>query len=136
YEPENHEWATWVRAAKVQAVAEEIPPIEIDDPSGDADLLVIGWGSTYGAIRVGVERLRAKGRKVARAHLYHMNPLPKNTAEVLRQYRKILIPEMNLGQLWRILRAEFLAPAELYSKVQGQPIFAEEIEAEVERRLG
>ena len=97
-------------------------------------MLVLGWGSTYGAIAAGVRRVRAAGKKVASAHLMHLNPLPKNIGEVLRKYPKVLIPEMNSGQLWRILRAEFLVEADLFSKVQGQPIHAAEIEQEILRR--
>jgi len=107
----------------------------VDDPDGDASLLVLGWGSTYGAIAAAVRRVRAQGKAVASAHLMHLSPLPKNTEDVLRKYPKVLIPEMNMGQLWRILRAEFLVEAELFSKVQGQPIHAAEVEAEILRRL-
>ncbi len=136
YDPDNHEWATQLRAAKILAIADDIPELAVDDPGGDAELLILGWGSTYGAIRVACDRARERGRNVARAHLYHLNPLPRNTGEVLRRYRQVLVPEMNTGQLLKIVRAEFLVPAEGYNKVQGQPIFSEEIEAEVDRRLG
>jgi 2-oxoglutarate ferredoxin oxidoreductase subunit alpha len=135
YEAANHERMTHLRAAKVAKIAEDIPPLVVDDPDGDASLLVLGWGSTYGAIAAAVRRVRAQGKAVASAHLMHLSPLPKNTEEVLRKYPKVLIPEMNMGQLWRILRAEFLVEAELYSKVQGQPIHAAEVEAEILRRL-
>jgi 2-oxoglutarate ferredoxin oxidoreductase subunit alpha len=136
YDPQNHAWATELRASKVLKLADEIPALDVDDPDGDAELLVLGWGSTYGAIRVAVDRARERGRKVARAHLYHMNPFPGNLGEVLRRYRKVLVPEMNTGQLSRLIRAEYLAPAEVFAKVQGQPIFAEELEDEIERRVG
>ena len=135
YEATNHERMTHLRAAKVAKIAEDIPPLEVDDPDGEASLLVLGWGSTYGAIAAAVRRVRAQGKKVASAHLMHLSPLPRNTEEVLRHYPKVLIPEMNMGQLWRILRAEFLVEAELFSKVQGQPIHAAEVEAEILRRL-
>ncbi len=135
YEATNHERMTHLRAAKVAKIAEDIPPLEVDDPDGEASLLVLGWGSTYGAIAAAVRRVRAQGKKVAAAHLMHLSPLPRNTEEVLRHYPKVLIPEMNMGQLWRILRAEFLVEAELFSKVQGQPIHAAEVEAEILRRL-
>jgi 2-oxoglutarate/2-oxoacid ferredoxin oxidoreductase subunit alpha len=135
YDAINHERMTELRAAKVAKVAEDIPPLEVDDPDGDADLLVLGWGSTYGSIVAGVRRVRAKGKKVAAAHLMHLNPLPANTAEVLRSYRKVLIPEMNSGQLWRIVRADYLVDADLFSKMQGQPIHASEIEHQIEERL-
>jgi 2-oxoglutarate ferredoxin oxidoreductase subunit alpha len=136
YDPDNHEWATELRSAKVLAVADEIPDLEADDPDGDAEILVLGWGSTYGTIRAACDSVRAAGKKVARAHLYHLQPMPRNTGEVLRRYRQILVPEMNTGQLLKLIRAEFLVPAEGYNKVQGQPIFAEELEQEILRRLG
>jgi 2-oxoglutarate ferredoxin oxidoreductase subunit alpha len=135
YDAINHERMTELRAAKVAKVAEDIPPLEVDDPDGDAELLVLGWGSTYGSVIAGIRRVRAKGKKVAAAHLMHLNPLPANTAEVLRSYRKVLIPEMNSGQLWRIVRADYLVDADLFSKMQGQPIHASEIEHEIEERL-
>jgi 2-oxoglutarate ferredoxin oxidoreductase subunit alpha len=135
YDAQNHQWATDLRAAKVLKVADEIPALEPDDPDGDAQLLVLGWGSTYGAIRVAVGRARDRGKKVARAHLTHLNPLPSNTGEVLRRYPKVLVPEMNTGQLTKLIRAEYLVDAQVFSKVQGQPIFAEELEEEIVRRL-
>jgi 2-oxoglutarate ferredoxin oxidoreductase subunit alpha len=135
YDPQNHQWATDLRAAKVLKVADDIPPLEVEDPGGDGDILVLGWGSTYGPIRVAVDRLRERGKKVARAHLYHMNPMPRNTGEVLRKYRRVLVPEMNTGQLSKLVRAEYLVDAQVFSKVQGQSILAEELEEEVIRRL-
>jgi 2-oxoglutarate/2-oxoacid ferredoxin oxidoreductase subunit alpha len=135
YEPENHERMTHLRAAKVARIAEDIPPLEVDDETGDARLLVLGWGSTYGAITAGLRRVRGKGKKVAAAHLTHLNPLPRNTEEVLRRYPKVLVPEMNMGQLVRIVRSEFLVDADSYTKVQGQPILAHEMEDEILRRL-
>ncbi|MGH2675153.1 MAG: 2-oxoacid:acceptor oxidoreductase subunit alpha [Actinomycetota bacterium] len=135
YDPQNHQWATDLRAAKVLKVADEIPPLQVDDTSGEADLLVLGWGSTYGAIRVAVDRARDRGKKVARLHLYHMNPLPKDLGDILRRYGKILVPEMNAGQLVKLVRAEYLVDAQVFSKVQGQPIFAEELEEEIIRRM-
>jgi 2-oxoglutarate/2-oxoacid ferredoxin oxidoreductase subunit alpha len=135
YDPQNHAWATELRTAKVLKLADEIPAVDVDDPGGDAELLVLGWGSAYGAIRVAVDRVRERGKRVARAHLSHLNPFPGNLGEVLRRYPRILVPEMNTGQLSKMIRAEYLAPAEVYAKVQGQPIFAEELEHEIERRL-
>jgi 2-oxoglutarate ferredoxin oxidoreductase subunit alpha len=135
YDPQNHQWATDLRSAKVLKVADDIPPLRVDDPSGEADMLVVGWGSTYGAIRVAVDRARDRGKQVARLHLYHMNPLPKDLGDVLRGYRKVLVPEMNTGQLVKLVRAEYLVDAQVFSKVQGQPIFAEELEEEIIRRL-
>ena len=135
YDPQNHQWATDLRAAKVLKVADDIPPLRVDDPSGEADMLVLGWGSTYGAIRVAVDRARDRGKKVARLHLYHMNPLPKDLGDILRGYRTVLVPEMNTGQLVKMVRAEYLVDAQVFSKVQGQPIFAEELEEEIIRRM-
>ena len=135
YDPQNHERMTHLRQAKVQKIADDIPLLEVDDPDGDAELLVLGWGSTYGSIVAGVRRVRDAGRSVARAHLIHLNPLPSNIEEVLRRYRTVLLPELNLGQLVMILRARYLIPVESYSKVQGQPMLASEIEAEILRRL-
>ncbi|MGH2738144.1 MAG: 2-oxoacid:acceptor oxidoreductase subunit alpha [Actinomycetota bacterium] len=135
YDAQNHQWATDLRTAKVLKVADEIAPLEVDDPSGQAELLVLGWGSTYGAIRVAVDRVRDRGKHVARVHLYHMNPLPKDLGEILRRYRTVLVPEMNTGQLVKLVRAEYLVDAQVFSKVQGQPIFAEEFEEEIIRRM-
>ena len=135
YDPQNHQWATELRASKVLKVADDIPLLEVDDPDGDADMLVLGWGSVFGPAKVAVERARDRGKKVARAHLYHLNPLPRNTAEVLRRYPRILVPEMNTGQLSKIVRAEYLVDAQVFSKVQGQPFFADELEEEIIRRL-
>ena len=134
YDPENHERMTKLRAAKVARLAEDIPPLEVDD-NGGAEILVLGWGSTYGAIRAGVQRVRRRGASVAWAHLFHLNPLPSNTGDVVRSYPKVLVPEMNTGQLVKLIRAEFLVDADLYSKVQGQPISAGDVEREIERRL-
>ncbi len=135
YDPANHQRMTDLRAGKVARIADEIDGLAVDDPDGDADLLVLGWGSTHGAIRAAVERVRSRGGRVAHAHFFHLNPLPTNTGEVLQAFSKVLIPEMNSGQLWRLLRAEFLVDADLLSKVEGQPIFTGEIEREIERRL-
>jgi 2-oxoglutarate ferredoxin oxidoreductase subunit alpha len=135
YEPENHERMTQVRAAKVAKIADDVPPLDVDDPDGDAQLLVLGWGSSYGTIRAAARRVRGGGRSVATAHLYHLNPFPANTGEVVRRYRRVLIPEMNTGQLALLIRGRFLVDAESYTKVQGQPIFAEELETEIMRML-
>ena len=131
YDPHNHERMTHLRAAKVAKVADEIPALQADDPDGDADLLVLGWGSTYGTIRAAARRVREGGRKVATAHLMHLNPFPANTGDVVRRYPKVLIPELNLGQLALLIRSRFLVDARSLTKVQGQPIFAEELEAEI-----
>jgi 2-oxoglutarate ferredoxin oxidoreductase subunit alpha len=130
YDPENHEHMVRIRAEKVARIARDIPPVEVDDPD-DADLLVLGWGSTWGSIQAAVRRVRAGGKQVAHAHLVHMNPFPENLGEVLSGYRKILVPEMNLGQLSRLVRAEYLVDAQTLSKVQGVPFSATEIEARI-----
>ena len=135
YEAANHERMTHLRAAKVAKIAEDIPPLEVDDPEGDASLLVLGWGSTYGAIAAAVRRVRVQGKKVASAHLMHLSPLPKNTGEVLRKYPKVLIPEMNMGQLVKLIRAEFLVDAKSYTKIQGLPFTAADMEVEIGKRL-
>jgi 2-oxoglutarate ferredoxin oxidoreductase subunit alpha len=127
YDPENHDLMTRLRAAKVAGIANDIPLLEVDDPTGDADTLVLGWGSTYGPIGAGVRRVRRDGRKVAQAHLHHLNPFPRNTGEVLRRYEKILIPEMNLGQLLQLVRAEFLVDAIGYNRVRGLPFKSSEL---------
>jgi 2-oxoglutarate ferredoxin oxidoreductase subunit alpha len=134
YEPENHERMTHLRQQKVDRIADDIPPLAVDDPDGDAELLVLGWGSTYGVVRTAARRARDGGKKVATAHLIHVNPLPKNTGDVVRAYRKVLIPEMNLGQLAMIIRSRFLVDADSYRKVQGQPILTHELEEEILRR--
>lgn len=127
YEPANHERMVRLRAAKVAGIAKDIADVEVDHQDG-ADLLVLGWGSTYGAIQAAVRRVRALDRKVAHAHLVHLNPFPPNLGEVLARYRQVIVPEMNLGQLSRLVRAEFLVDAKSITKVQGQPFRAAELE--------
>ncbi|MCU1451683.1 MAG: 2-oxoacid:acceptor oxidoreductase, alpha subunit [Acidimicrobiales bacterium] len=127
YDPVNHERMIQLRQAKVAGIARDIPPVEVDHEEG-ADVLVLGWGSTYGAIAAGVQRTRARGKKVAQAHLVHLNPFPLNLGEVLRRYKKVLVPELNLGQLSKLVRAEFLVDARAFTKVQAQPFKAAEIE--------
>ena len=128
YDPENHDLMMRLRAAKVAGIANDIPELAVDDPDGDADVLVLGWGSTYGPIGAGVRRVRKDGHKVACAHLHYLNPFPRNTGEVLRRYDKILIPEMNLGQLLQLVRAEFLVDAIGYNRVRGLPFKAAELQ--------
>jgi 2-oxoglutarate ferredoxin oxidoreductase subunit alpha len=134
YEPENHGLMTRLRAEKVAGIAGDVPELEVDDPDG-AEMLVLGWGSTYGAIKGAVRRVRLRGKRVARAHLHNLNPLPRNTGEVVRGYPKVLIPETNTGQLSQIVRGEFLVDAQSYTKVQGLPIFAEELDEVITERL-
>jgi 2-oxoglutarate ferredoxin oxidoreductase subunit alpha len=126
YDPENHDLMIQLRAAKVAGIAADIPELEVDDPDG-ADTLVLGWGSTYGAIVAATRRVRASGRKVATAHLRYLNPFPQNTGDVLRAYDKVLVPEMNLGQLRMLLRAEYLVDAVGYNKVRGRPFRSAEL---------
>jgi 2-oxoglutarate ferredoxin oxidoreductase subunit alpha len=108
----------------------------VDDETGDAELLVVGWGSTWGAIKAAVRRVRGGGQKVAHAHLMHLNPFPANLGEVLARYPKVLVPEMNLGQLSRLLRAEYLVDAQSINKVQGVPFRAAELEAKMLEMIG
>ncbi len=133
YDPANHERMVRLRAAKIAGIAADIPPVEVDDPGGlgAAEVLVLGWGSTYGAIAAGARRVRARGLQVAHAHLVHLNPFPSNLGEVLSAYREVIVPEVNLGQLWRMVRAEFLVDAHSLTKVQGVPFRAAEIETAV-----
>jgi 2-oxoglutarate ferredoxin oxidoreductase subunit alpha len=133
YDPANHARMTELRAAKVAGIAQDVPPLTVDsDP--EARLLVLGWGSSEGAIRAGARRAREAGHKVALAHLRHLNPLPANTDDVLRSFDRVLVPEMNTGQLAHVLRAKFLVDVESFCKVQGQPLFAGEIEQQIEDR--
>jgi 2-oxoglutarate ferredoxin oxidoreductase subunit alpha len=137
YDPANHEHMVHTRAAKVAAIAKDIPPTALDDPDGrgGAGLLVLGWGSTFGAISAAVQVARAGGAKVAHAHLTHLNPFPADLGDVLRAYRKVIVPEMNLGQLSKLVRAEFLVDARAVTKVQGQPFKASEVQAAISEAL-
>ena len=130
YDPANHELMCRLRAAKVAGIAKDIPAVEVDDPDGlgGAGLLVLGWGSTFGAIGAAARSVREAGHKVAHAHLTHLNPFPANLGEILRAYPRILVPEMNLGQLSRLVRAEFLVDARSVCKIQGLPFRSAEIE--------
>jgi len=134
YDPANHEYMTRLRAAKVAKIADDIPELAVDEEGGE-ELLVVGWGSSYGQIRAAMRRVRSDGKKVAHAHLFHMNPLPKNTGDVLRRFPRVLVPEMNNGQLVRLLRAEYLVDAKSYTKIQGLPCRAGDIETEILKRL-
>jgi len=126
YDPANHQLMTDTRAWKVANIANDIPPLEVDGDQ-DADLLVLGWGSTFGSIRAAARRARLEGKEVATAHLRYLNPLPNNLGEVLRSYDKILIPELNTGQLLKVIRAEFLLDAVGLNKVAGEPFKVTEI---------
>ncbi|ADG87045.1 oxidoreductase [Thermobispora bispora] len=125
YDPDNHDAMVRLRRAKIDGI--KVPDLQVDDPDGSAKVLVLGWGSTYGAISAAVRRVRATGRKVAQAHLRHLNPLPANTGQVLRSYEKVLLPEINLGQLAMVLRARYLVDVIGYNRVRGLPFKAEEL---------
>jgi 2-oxoglutarate ferredoxin oxidoreductase subunit alpha len=135
YDPQNHEAMVKLRAEKVARIANDIPPLEVlGDPEG-GDLLVIGWGSTYGAIDQAVGRVRRRGGKVSAAHLRYLNPFPANLGQVLSRFEKVLVPEMNMGQLRLVLRGRFLVDAVGLNKIQGQPFKIKEIEKKIEELL-
>ncbi|MFM9133977.1 MAG: 2-oxoacid:acceptor oxidoreductase subunit alpha [bacterium] len=127
YDPDNHDRMVRLRQAKVDAIARTIPPLEVEDPSGEARVLVLGWGSTYGPIGAACRLVRESGRAVAQAHLRHLNPFPANLGEVLRSYDRVIIPEMNLGQLALLIRGRFLVDAIGYNSVRGMPFASEEL---------
>jgi len=126
YDPENHDHMVRTRAEKVRRVGQEIPPTSINGPA-TGDLLVVGWGGTYGSITAAVERAQAAGKSVASIHLRHLNPLPPDLGHILREYRKVLVPEINSGQLVRVLRAEYLVDAVGFNRVRGLPLASEDI---------
>ncbi len=127
YDPDNHDYMVRTRQAKVDGIAHTIEPLSVDDPSGEADVLVLGWGSTYGPIAAACRKIRDSGLQVAQAHLRHLNPFPANTGEVLRQYRRVIIPEMNLGQLALLIRGKYLIDARAFNQVRGLPFRSEEL---------
>jgi 2-oxoglutarate ferredoxin oxidoreductase subunit alpha len=135
YDPENHEHMVRLRAAKVAGIADDIPDVQISGDAADAELLVVGWGSTWGAIDGAMNRVRDRGRKIAHAHLTHLNPFPKNFEEVVRRYPKVLVPEMNLGQLSKLIRSDFLVDARSVTKIKGQPFTAGELERAILEEL-
>ncbi len=126
YEPNNHQLMTDTRAWKVANIASDIPPIEVNGDE-DADILVLGWGSTFGTNRAAARRVRLEGKKVATAHLRYMNPMPSNLGDVLRSFDKVLIPELNTGQLLKVIRAEFLLDVVGLNKVAGEPFKVSEV---------
>lgn len=135
YEPLNHENMVRIRAAKVEAIANDIPEAEPNgDPSGD--LLIVSWGSTFGAITQAVKAQRERGRKIGHLHLRYLNPLPSNVGEVLKRYKRVLVPELNMGQLLWVLRAKFLVDAVGLNKIQGRPFKQTELEQKIEEMLG
>ena len=127
YDPDNHELMTKLRAGKIAKVADTIPGLEVDDPDGDARVLVIGWGSTYGPIRQAARSARLTGHRVATTHLRHLNPFPLNTGEVLGRYERVIMPEMNLGQCAMLLRAAYLVDVQSHTAVRGLPFKASEL---------
>jgi 2-oxoglutarate/2-oxoacid ferredoxin oxidoreductase subunit alpha len=134
YEPLNHEHMVRTRAEKVEGIAQDIPEIVPEgDPSGD--LLIVAWGSTAGPITAAMKPMREKGHRIGHVHLRYLNPLPRNLGDILKRYKKILVPEMNMGQLVMLLRAKFLVDAESYGKIQGKPFKQSEIEAKIEELL-
>jgi len=134
YEPLNHEKMVRIRAAKVEAIAQDIPDIE---PTGDpeGDLLIVAWGSTHGAITAAVKAQRAQGRRIGHVHLRHLNPLPSNLGDVIKRYKKVLVPELNMGQLLWVLRAKYLVDAVGLNKIQGRPFKQVELEQKIEEML-
>jgi 2-oxoglutarate ferredoxin oxidoreductase subunit alpha len=134
YEPLNHEHMVRTRAEKVEGIAQDIPEIVPEgDPSGD--LLIVAWGSTAGPITAAMKIMREKGHRIGHVHLRYLNPLPRNLGDILKGYKRVLVPEMNMGQLVMILRAKFLVDAESYGKIQGKPFKQSEIEAKIEELL-
>jgi 2-oxoglutarate ferredoxin oxidoreductase subunit alpha len=135
YDPENHDHMVRTRAEKVRRVAQEIPPTSINGPA-TGDVLVVGWGGTYGSITAAVERAQAAGRSVASIHLRHLNPLPPDLGHILREYRRVLVPEINSGQLVRVLRAEYLVDAVGFNRVRGLPLASEDIQDAINQLTG
>jgi 2-oxoglutarate ferredoxin oxidoreductase subunit alpha len=135
YDPDNHDKMVKLRTEKIKRIVNDIPDLKVDgDETGE--LLVLGWGSTYGTIKDAIIKARNAGMKVSHAHLRYLNPLPKNTGDVLRNFRKILIPEINLGQLARIIRSEYLIPVEQLNLVRGLPIKVNDILGKITELLG
>jgi 2-oxoglutarate ferredoxin oxidoreductase subunit alpha len=134
YDPANHELMSKLRAERVERIADELPKTEV---SGDAagDLLLLGWGGTFGAIRAGVARMRERGHKIGHVHLRHLNPFPRDLGEILRRFDRVLVPELNLGQLVKLIRARYLIDAKSYPKIQGQPFKESEIVEAIKAQL-
>jgi 2-oxoglutarate ferredoxin oxidoreductase subunit alpha len=135
YEPANHEFMVRLRDAKVEKIADYIPQITIEDGTDKGKLLILGWGSTYGAIKSAVKQARLKGYDVSHAHLRYLKPFPKNLGEILYNFEHVIIPEMNTGQLIKVIRDKFLIPAEGFNKIQGMPFTAAEILGKIEEKL-
>ena len=134
YDPANHEHMVQTRAQKIANIANDIPDLGVvGEPEGD--LLVVGWGGTYGSILSAVQRCQRKGYEGSYAHLRYLNPMPKNTGDVLKRFKKVLVPELNNGQLRLLLRAYFLVDAVGLNKIQGKPFLISEIEEKIEEML-
>ncbi|MBI5628596.1 MAG: 2-oxoacid:acceptor oxidoreductase subunit alpha, partial [Candidatus Rokubacteria bacterium] len=134
YDPDNHDHMVRMRAEKVRRVGQEIPPTTINGPHG-GEVLVVGWGGTYGAITAATEEAQMEGKAVASIHLRHLNPLPPDLGQILRQYRRVLVPEINSGQLVRMLRAEYLVDAVGFNRVRGMPLQTQEIYEAIDQLL-
>jgi 2-oxoglutarate ferredoxin oxidoreductase subunit alpha len=134
YAPANHEQMVRVRGRKIAGIAREIPPTELNGPT-QGDLLLLGWGSTYGAIEAAARTLQKQGKSVAHAHIRYVNPLPPDLGEILARFARVLVPELNMGQLVRLIRAEYLVDAIGLNKVQGQPFKVSEIVRRAEALL-
>jgi 2-oxoglutarate/2-oxoacid ferredoxin oxidoreductase subunit alpha len=132
YDPDNHDRMVRLRQAKIDGIAADIGPLEVDDPDGDARVLVLGWGSTFGSIGAAARRVRLAGGKVAQAHLRHLSPFPANLGDVLAAYDRVLVPEINLGQLALLLRARYLTDVISYNRVRGLPFRAAELAAVIQ----
>jgi 2-oxoglutarate ferredoxin oxidoreductase subunit alpha len=132
YDPDNHDRMVRLRQAKVDGIAADIEPVAVEDPDGQARVLVLGWGSTFGTIGAAVRQVRGAGHPVAQAHLRHLNPFPPNLGDVLRRYDKVLVPEINLGQLALLLRARFLVDVISYNRVSGMPFQTAELAGVIE----
>ena len=135
YDPENHHLMTKMRAQKIANIADDIPELAIEEGDATGDLLVIGWGSTHGAIRQEVRRTRKEGVSVSHAHLRHLNPMPRNTGELRKRFKRVIVPEMNNGMLVKILRGEYLVDAKGINKISGQPFKVAEIAAAIHEHL-
>jgi len=134
YDPDNHDFMVKIRAAKIERIADDIP-LQTVEGDAEGDLLLVGWGSTYGAIKTAVTAARAKGLSVSQLHLRYLNPFPKNLGDLLRKFNKVMVPEINNGQLVQLLRAKYLIPAFGFNKIRGLPLRSEEILQEIETKI-
>lgn len=135
HDPSNHDLMVRLRAERIAGIESEVPDIEVDDPSGEAGVLVLGWGSTWGPITAAVEKVREGGRLIAQAHLHYVNPLPANLGDVLAGYERVVVPEMNLGQLASVLRAKYLVDIATHTKVRGMPLAADTLQHTLETAI-